>query len=402
MPGASTESISYLRRSFHTTACISGSTHRFYLYPARFHPAVARQIISTFSSIGDCILDPFMGGGTSVVEALTLGRRVVGNDINSLALFVAEVRTRPLSVMDKGQVRLWAKVAAARLAQEDLSWISHAGIVNMPSEAEIFLSGALELARDMPPRRSNFARAVLLRLGQLTLDCRDFDVCYRREMVARLPLLVEEMIAGLDELVESCHEVGIPKNAITGRRLLLHRSAVGLEGDRRIQMATKRPRLVFTSPPYPGVHVLYHRWQYCGRRETSAPYWIANVPDGSGAAYYCGGSRTPTGLRNYFQMITKAFTSIRRVMHLDGRVVQIVGFSDVKSQFPAYMDAMNQAGFRDIRFSELGVELWQRRVANRKWYAKLRSDIDASKEFLLVHRICSKAITSVSRASLDN
>ena len=376
----------HLRRSLATTAYTSGSTHGFYLYPARFHPEIARTIICAFSSKEDWILDPFMGGGTSVIEGLTLGRQVVGSDINSLARFIADVRTRPLSTTDKEQVRLWAKRAATRLSRRDLSWVPHAGIVNLPQEAEIFLSGAIELSRHMVPRRRNFARAVLLRLGQLTLDCRDFDSPCRIELAERLPVLVEEMVSGLNDLVEICRGSGIAKNAITSRRLLVHRSAVGLEEDRRLRHVIGHPRLVFTSPPYPGVHVLYHRWQYRGRRETPAPYWIANVTDGLGPTYYCGGSRTPTGLRNYFNMIVRAFTSISRVMHPDGCVVQIVGFSDVQSQLPAYLEAMEQAGFRDVRSTELGGDPLQRRVANRRWYAKLKGDIDASTEFLLVHR----------------
>jgi tRNA G10 N-methylase Trm11 len=31
------------------------------------------------------VLDPYMGGGTTLVEALIAGRNVVGNDLNSLA-----------------------------------------------------------------------------------------------------------------------------------------------------------------------------------------------------------------------------------------------------------------------------------------------------------------------------
>ena len=383
------KSISLLRRILATTAKVSGSTHRFYLYPARFHPEVARELIRAFSRKGEWVLDPFMGGGTSVIEALTLGRLVLGNDLNALARFVADVRTRPLSAMDQRQVRLWAKTTADRLTQHELSWVPPVDIVNLPREAEIFLSGALDLTRQMLPRRRDFARAVLLRLGQLTLDCRDCEAPHRNELATRLLTLVEQMVSGLDDLVKSCHASGVPKNAITGRRLLLHRSAVGLEEDQRVQHAIGQPRLVLTSPPYPGVHVLYHRWQHRGRRETPAPYWIANVTDGLGAAHYCGGSRTPSGLNNYFQMIIRAFTSIRQVMHPDGRVVQIVGFSDTKSQLPAYLEAMEQAGFRDVRSSEIGGEPLQRRVANRRWYAKLKGDIDASNEVVLVHRIRS-------------
>jgi len=70
------------------------STHGFYHYPARFSPEIARAVIETFSAPNDWILDPFMGGGTTVVEGLALGRRMIGIDINALGHFVAIVRFR--------------------------------------------------------------------------------------------------------------------------------------------------------------------------------------------------------------------------------------------------------------------------------------------------------------------
>ena len=375
-----------LRESLSTTAYTSGSTHHFYHYPARFHPLVAREVIGAFSRKGSWVLDPFMGGGTSVIEGLALGRRVMGGDINALAQFLADVRTRPLSPADEDAVRRWADRAARRLAGPNTSWVPRLGAVNLPAATDVFMSGALELTRGMLPRRSAFARAALLRLGQLALDNRRFRAPRRSQLAERLPIVLDAMLYGLRELVTECAEAGVPKNAIAGRRILLHKTAVELHEDRRVRRLLGRPRLVFTSPPYPGVHVVYHRWQYRSRKETDAPYRIANVTDGSGEAYYCGGSRTPTGLRNYFAMITAAFRSIAKIIHRDGRVVQIIGFSDVEEQFPLYLEAMNRAGFREVRAAGLGRERLVRRVANRKWYAAQKGNVDASTELLLVHR----------------
>jgi hypothetical protein len=369
-----------------TSAYTSGSTHQFYHYPARFHPTVAREFIRGFSRPGDWVLDPFMGGGTSVIEGLALGRRVIGTDINTLARFIADVRTRPLSPADENAVRGWADRASRALGGSDVGWVSRTRVRNLPGATELFLSGALALSGVLERRRRNFARAALLRLGQWALDCRDFKAPRRSRLAERLPELVDEMLIGLAEFVSSCREVGTRKREIAGRRVLLHSSAVDLHETLRPRTLCGRPRLVFTSPPYPGVHVLYHRWQYQGRRETPAPYWIANVLDGSGPSFYCGGSRTPTGLANYFRMIEAAFSSVARVLHPKGVVVQIVGFSDVAQQFPMYLAAMERAGFREVSIAGVGETRLERQVANRKWYAKLKGDIDASTEFLLVHR----------------
>ena len=52
---------------------VSESPHNFYKYPARFAPSFAREVIRAFSNAGELVLDPFCGGGTTVLEAMSLG-----------------------------------------------------------------------------------------------------------------------------------------------------------------------------------------------------------------------------------------------------------------------------------------------------------------------------------------
>jgi hypothetical protein len=378
-----------LRASIATTAYVScyqyeSSTYDFYHYPARFPPEVARAVIEEFSQRGAFVLDPFMGGGTSIVEGILLGRRMVGVDINALAHFITTVRTRPISDWDEIQLNLWA--ADVMLAAEGKMRDTGPPVRNLPPPVRVFMATALDLARkQLTPRQNMFARAVLLRLGQWSLEARGGrEVQPRRRRLARqLPVLLDRMLAGMRAFVDQCRSNGIGKRAIQKHRILINRTAVGIDKDEEIANIRRQPSLVFTSPPYAGVNVLYHRWQHRGRRETPAPYWIANVPDGYGAQYYTGGSRTPTGLDNYFGMITGAFTSATKVLADGGHVVQLVGFSDVERQLPTYLECMRMAGL--VECSVSGGRL-ARRVANRRWYAKLKGEVDASTEFLLIHR----------------
>jgi hypothetical protein len=91
----------------HTQRPVGGLTYNFYRYPARFSPQIARATIEAFSRPGDTILDPFMGGGTSLVEGRALGRHSVGSDISSLAAFVAQVKRTTLTDKDLDQVAEW-------------------------------------------------------------------------------------------------------------------------------------------------------------------------------------------------------------------------------------------------------------------------------------------------------
>ncbi len=108
------------------------------------------------------------------------------------------------------------------------------------------------------------------------------------------------------------------------------------------------------------------------------------MPDGFYASHYTGGSRTPTGEQNYFSMIRDVFKSVRRIIAPDAVVVQLVGFADFKRQLPLYLSTMAEAGF-DADADSTGSGLI-RNVPNRKWYAKLQGDVDASSEVLLFHR----------------
>jgi len=97
-----------VREAAQDTAPISGLTHRFYRYPARFSPSFAAVAIEAFSKPGDTVLDPYMGGGTTIIEALVRQRHAVGCDLNSLAVFVSRVKTTVLSSSDRKALTHWA------------------------------------------------------------------------------------------------------------------------------------------------------------------------------------------------------------------------------------------------------------------------------------------------------
>lgn len=72
-------------------------THNYYTYPAKFIPQVASRLILENSNEGDIIIDPFMGSGTTIVEALLNNRIGIGCDINYVAFLVAKAKTTPIN-----------------------------------------------------------------------------------------------------------------------------------------------------------------------------------------------------------------------------------------------------------------------------------------------------------------
>ena len=55
-------------------------------YRACFKPQLPRFFISRLTEPGERVYDPFMGRGTTVIEAALLGRTPAGCDINQLSL----------------------------------------------------------------------------------------------------------------------------------------------------------------------------------------------------------------------------------------------------------------------------------------------------------------------------
>ncbi|WP_281679846.1 TRM11 family SAM-dependent methyltransferase [Synergistes jonesii] len=49
-------------------------------------PYIPRNILLRYSKEGDCVLDQFAGGGTTLVEAKLLRRNIIGVDVNDVAL----------------------------------------------------------------------------------------------------------------------------------------------------------------------------------------------------------------------------------------------------------------------------------------------------------------------------
>lgn len=71
-------------------------THDYHKYPAKFIPQLTARFIKNNSMIGDLVCDPFMGSGTTLVEAIVNGRRAYGTDINPVAVLISKAKTTPI------------------------------------------------------------------------------------------------------------------------------------------------------------------------------------------------------------------------------------------------------------------------------------------------------------------
>lgn len=362
---------------------VSGWTHNFYRYPARFSPKFAATAIKYFSKPHDIVADPYMGGGTAIVEGLVAGRHVIGNDLNSLAAFITKVKITPLSEIEMTTIRHWAATKVPGFtyhvpAEDVAAFIDDTKTKNLSLARARFIkkgvAAALASITTLPTEAAkDFAKCVVLRAAQWALDGRARHTPLS-EFRTKLAEMTVEMLNALSAFAAhfSCNG---------GRATLLNVNASDLH--KAPLFEKERVGLVVTSPPYPGVHVLYHRWQVDGRRETPAPYWIAGCNDGQGASFYNFGDRRKAASDRYFETSLATLKAIRAVMRDGGHMVQMVAFNNQAEQLPRYLQNMKDAGFIEAYTPES--RIW-RQVPQRKWHATLRGRTESANEVVLIHR----------------
>ncbi len=92
--------INYLINEFWTAGQRQAHSIHEVSYRACFKPQLPEFFIKRLTKRTDAVYDPFMGRGTTPVQAGLMGRRPVGNDINPLSVLLTRPRLRPPALPD--------------------------------------------------------------------------------------------------------------------------------------------------------------------------------------------------------------------------------------------------------------------------------------------------------------
>jgi len=366
---------------------VSGLTHNFYRYPARFSPTFASVAIELFSRHGDLVLDPYMGGGTTVVEAMASGRRIVGTDLNSLAVFVTKVKTTPLAGKEFDEINNWLNTILPTISYrsqfdnslfDDKQKLKNLHLYQARFIKKIIACLLSSLNECHSRQSKDFVKCAILKTAQWALDGRKTFVSII-EFKEKLKQNTEEMLTQISASQKKLYE----HEFATSQKTIAEIDASNIQQMPLFSKQGSKVSLVVTSPPYPGVHVLYHRWQVDGRRETPAPYWIAGCNDGHGASYYNFADRHRGADDRYFEVSLKTLKAVREVMADGGVMVQMIAFSRPTVQLVKYLQNMVQAGFREIDLNRR--RIW-RDVPNRRWHAACKGRTNSANEVVLIHQ----------------
>jgi len=131
-------------------------------HPAKMLPAIARQAIAAYSHPGDLVLDPMCGIGTTLVEAIHLGRTAIGVEL--------EPRWAALASANTAHSRRQGAPGAATVVTGDAR--------QLPTLVDPDLVGRVALVLTSPPYGRSLHGQVSARPGR---GVAKFDDAYSRD-----------------------------------------------------------------------------------------------------------------------------------------------------------------------------------------------------------------------------
>jgi tRNA G10 N-methylase Trm11 len=185
--GASSD-YSFISRKNRTRSVNQYLTHWMYPYKGKFHPQMIRAALNIIGlESGETVLDPFVGSGTTALEAQLLGVNCIGLDASPLCVLQSKVKTASHEVARN--IRAYC---------EELPRLEHADVALdlVPSTADQRIQDFFRLAKlialsDSVRRRKDFASAFVSRTKLMTQSIMDYDEI-RRELGLSLGRVVIE------------------------------------------------------------------------------------------------------------------------------------------------------------------------------------------------------------------
>jgi DNA methylase len=307
--------------------------HSLHPYLGKFIPQLVEVFLNRYFSPGDCIYDPFVGSGTTLVEANVFGADAIGCDISAFNCLLARVKTSRYSL---GELELALRGALEDMRQhvgtsvgEPTPWLSR---WYAPRALEELLAYRSSIGR-LPTEYADVARVILSRAARSARLTTHFDLdfprrpttrayyCHKHKRTCRPVQEARKFLARYTtDTIRRMREFG---SARTNRHVSV------LHADSRDVRLSATPNGVITSPPYPGLIDYHEQHRYA--------YELLGLADrrheeiGSAAA-----GRARAAITSYIQAMSEAFDNTAAQLVRDGWVLIVV--NDSQGLFPEIME----------------------------------------------------------------
>jgi DNA modification methylase len=388
------------------------ASHNFHSFPAKFPPQLPRKFIENLTEPGDVVLDPMVGSGTTVVEALLAGRKGMGFDIDPLALLLSQVKVSDLEPQQAAREGERVLKGARKAVQEKRSalldelagrwdektrafvdyWFAQETqleLLGLIREIEkvsdlvirqfleiafssiiITKSGGVSLAFDLAHTRPHRAKVVLSQSGQVLVGHELVGSASRR-----VQLLTKTLRSPLDEFARRLHR---NLEGLLKYKPGMFPPDISFGDAQRMPLEDESIDLIVTSPPYIANAIDYIRahkfslvWlgyplddlsrrrrEYIGG-ESISDVDFEPVPEFTAQVITAVANRDEKKGRvvhRYYSEMTRILREMYRVLKPDSAAVLIVGTSIVKGVDTRIEDCLVDIG-QQIGFevSKIGI-----------------------------------------------
>jgi hypothetical protein len=307
--------------------------HSLHPYLGKFIPQLAEAFLRRYFVPGDCVYDPFMGSGTTLVEANLFGADAIGCDISAFNCLLSRAKTSSHS-LDSLELALSGALEeaqregpAARGPSSD--WLRAWYAPRALRELLAYRSTTQRLGS----RAADVGRLILSRSARSARMTPHYDLDFPRAPI-REPyycLKHRRTCRPVEEAAKFLRRYTV--DTVTRLRefsaLRTGSEVVVLHGDARTLRLPREPTGIITSPPYPGLIDYHEQHRYA--------YELLGLEDRQAAEIGAAARGTSRGaLAAYVKDMTAVFENASRQLADDAPVVIVV--SDSRSLYPEILE----------------------------------------------------------------
>jgi hypothetical protein len=131
-------------------------------YRACFKAQLPEFFISRLTAAGEAVHDPFMGRGTTPVQAALMGRVASGNDINPLSVLLTRPRLRPINAGDVARRLVDIDLSRGEVRRDDLLAFYHPETLRGLEALRDWLAVLAPLEKNDPDPLADWIRMVAI------------------------------------------------------------------------------------------------------------------------------------------------------------------------------------------------------------------------------------------------